>query len=42
MEGISLEPTLTGEKGENSLGIQHVEPVQSLAEHKDGEKPEDV
>jgi len=27
MEGVSLEPTATGEKGENSLGIPQVTTV---------------
>jgi hypothetical protein len=31
MEGFSLEPTVTGEKGVNSLGIPMVQPIESLA-----------
>jgi hypothetical protein len=31
MEGVSLEPELTGEKGENSDGIKRVEKAESLA-----------
>jgi len=31
MEGFSLEPIPTGEKGENSLGIPMVQPIASLA-----------
>ena len=43
MEGISLEPTLSGEKGENSFGIpQQKDPNAPQAVAQQDEKPEDI